>query len=296
MSDTTTQIISLNAIHSATHKQIYACLIVISGSNAGQMFRLQDKEISIGRSTDNTIPILEDGISRTHCRLYCLGEDQVMLEDLNSTNGTFVNGTRIARYLLTDGDKIQIGSSSIIKFTYHDKIEEEFQKQMFESALRDGLTQAYNKRYFIERLHAEYSYSLRHNIPLSMIMIDLDHFKEVNDTHGHLAGDTVLVELTQRMHSAIRSEDVFARYGGEEFALIARGISHSNGLLLAERLRHLVCKTPIKYKGLHIKMTASFGLCAIPYHQVGSTTEMIEIADKGLYRAKESGRNCVATL
>ncbi len=279
-----------------TKNKSFPCLIVIAGANAGQMYRLKAPEISIGRSHQNTIPILEEGVSRGHCMIHNLPGGEVMLEDLNSTNGTFVNGDPVTRRLLEDGDKIQIGSTSILKFTYNDSIEENFQKQMFESALRDGLTQAYNKRYFTERFNSEYSYSLRHKFPLSLIIIDLDHFKQVNDTHGHLVGDAVLVELTKRMHAAIRSEDVFARYGGEEFAIIARGISHDHGLILGERLRRVVADRPFDFEGLSLPITASFGLCSIPYHKALTPLQMIEFADKALYEAKNSGRNRVCTL
>ncbi|MBU1238161.1 GGDEF domain-containing protein, partial [Myxococcota bacterium] len=242
------------------------------------------------------IPILEEGVSRGHCRLHNLAGGEIMLEDLNSTNGTFVNGETINRRLLEDGDKIQIGTTTILKFTYHDSIEENFQKQMFESALRDGLTTAYNKRYFTERFNSEYSYSLRHKFPLSLLIIDLDLFKNVNDTYGHLAGDAVLIELTKRMHTAIRSEDVFARYGGEEFAIIARGISHENGLLMAERMRRIISDRPFEFDELSLNITASFGLCSIPYHKALTPLQMIEFADKALYEAKRSGRNRVCSL
>ncbi|MBU1537150.1 GGDEF domain-containing protein [Myxococcota bacterium] len=274
----------------------FACLIVIAGANAGQMYRLKAPEITIGRSHENTIPILEEGVSRGHCRLHNLAGGEIMLEDLNSTNGTFVNGETINRRLLEDGDKIQIGTTTILKFTYHDSIEENFQKQMFESALRDGLTTAYNKRYFTERFNSEYSYSLRHKFPLSLLIIDLDLFKNVNDTYGHLAGDAVLIELTKRMHTAIRSEDVFARYGGEEFAIIARGISHENGLLMAERMRRIISDRPFEFDELSLNITASFGLCSIPYHKALTPLQMIEFADKALYEAKRSGRNRVCSL
>jgi len=292
LSEETTQIINLNSFGN-TRKKAYACLIVISGTNGGQMFRIEDDEMTVGRSHSNTIPLLEDGVSRSHCRLLSLPGGEVMLEDLNSTNGTYVNSDKISRRLLKDGDKIQVGSTTILKFTYHDKIEEEFQKQMFESALRDGLTKAYNKRYFIERLESEFSYAIRHKFPLTLVMMDLDHFKSFNDTYGHLCGDAVLVELSKRLHRSIRSEDVFARYGGEEFALIARGIAHDNGMILAERMRIAIADTPFEWEDKPLKVTMSLGLASIPYHNIMTTREMIEWSDKSLYTAKNSGRNQV---
>ncbi|MBN2723632.1 MAG: diguanylate cyclase [Deltaproteobacteria bacterium] len=291
MTEETTQIINLNFQGPGLKKKAYACLIVISGSNVGQMYRIENDEITLGRSHANGIPILEDGVSRSHCRLISLPGGEIMLEDLNSTNGTYVNAEKISRRLLKDGDKIQVGSTSILKFTYHDKIEEDFQRQMFESALRDGLTKAYNKRYFMERLDSEFSYAVRHKFPLSLLMMDLDHFKQFNDTYGHLCGDAVLVELSRRIHNSIRSEDVFARYGGEEFALIARGISHDNGLILGERIRSQISDFPFEWEDLKLNVTISIGLASIPYQNILTIREIIETADKALYAAKHNGRN-----
>ncbi|MBU1220610.1 GGDEF domain-containing protein [Myxococcota bacterium] len=295
MTEETTQIVSLNSLR-GSRKKAYACLIVISGTAVGQMFRIEEDEMTIGRSHANTVPLLEEGVSRSHCRLINLPGGEVMLEDLNSTNGTYVNSDKISRRLLQDGDKIQVGQTTILKFTYHDKIEEEFQKQMFESALRDGLTKAYNKRYFLERLESEFSYAVRHKFPLTLVIMDLDHFKTFNDTWGHLCGDAVLVELSKRIHRSIRSEDVFARYGGEEFALIARGIAHDNGMILAERMRIAISDYPFPWEDKPLKVTMSLGVSSIPYHNILTTREMIEWADRALYSAKNAGRDQVQTL
>jgi diguanylate cyclase (GGDEF)-like protein len=294
LTEETTKVISFEALEEK--KKSFACLIVIAGSNAGQLYRLKIDELSVGRSHENTIPILEDGVSRNHCKLFNLPGGEVFIQDLHSTNGTIVNGEKISQRLLKDGDKIQIGSTSILKFTYNDKIEENFQKQMYESALRDGLTQIYNKRYFVDRFDAEFSYALRHKFPLTLMMIDLDLFKNVNDTYGHLCGDAVLIEFTRRITETIRSEDVFARYGGEEFVLIARGIAHDNGMLLAERIRRIIGQYPFTYEDIQLTVTASFGVASIPFHKVEKPVELIELSDKALYVAKRSGRNQVCTL
>ena len=144
-----------------------------------------------------------------------------------------IRGTRP----LNDGDKIQLGRTTILRFTYHDRLDESFQKQMFDSALRDGLTGAYNKRYFLDRLESELKFALRHRTPLSLLMLDLDHFKRVNDTHGHPVGDRVLKAFADTIHRSIRNEDVFARYGGEEFAIISRATPLARASVLGERLR-----------------------------------------------------------
>lgn len=291
-----TKIVSIANLQNSAAKKNYACLIVIAGSNVGQMFRIESEETVIGRGHQNHIVIIDDGISRTHCRLIQLPGGEVMLEDLNSTNGTFVNSEKVTRRILKDGDKIQVGSTSILKFTYHDNIEENFQRQMFESALRDGLTKVYNKRYFTERLEAEFAYALRHHFPISLFMFDLDHFKRFNDTYGHLCGDAVLVEMARRITSSIRSEDVFARYGGEEFVLITRGIPHEHAMILADRLRQSIANRPFLYENQQLSVTVSIGVASLPHPLITKPQELIEAADRALYEAKHNGRNQVRSF
>jgi len=197
-----------------------AYLVVISGPSFGEMYRLKGDRSVLGRGDRTDIRVLDDGVSREHAAVERDGGKMVLV-DLESTNGTFCNGARIAdRKDLTDGDKISIGASTILKFTYQDQIDEHYQKQLFESALRDGLTSTFNRRYFVDRLHTEMRFALRHDKLLGLLFVDIDHFKKINDTFGHQAGDHVLVEVARVMTETLRAEDVLARYGGEEFAVI----------------------------------------------------------------------------
>ena len=159
----------------------------------------------------------------------------MIVEDMGSTNGTFCNGIKIDRRELADGDKIMVGSSTILKFTYHDYLDEVFQRQMYESALRDGLTKVFNKKYFTDYLEKEFAFAARHGGPLALIFLDIDYFKKINDTHGHPAGDFVLAELSQMMATLLRTEDVLARFGGEEFTILCRGSDLSGAKIVAER-------------------------------------------------------------
>src|SRR6185436_17210341 len=124
--------------------------------------------------------------------------------------------------VLRDGDKVQIGSTAVLKFSYQDQLEEALQKNLYESATRDGLTRLYNKKFFQEALAKEFAYSSRHHVPMAVVMIDVDHFKKINDTYGHPCGDMVLSKLAQVLLGQVRAEDVVARVGGEEFSLILR--------------------------------------------------------------------------
>src|SRR5262249_33437474 len=155
----------------------------------------------------------------------------------------------IAHESLREGDKIQLGSTTILKFTYQDQLDTSFHQHMADAALRDGLTKAFNKKYFLDRLETELAYAKRHHTPLSLLMFDVDHFKNVNDTYGHLAGDYVLAKLAQLTSRTVRAEDVFARYGGEEFGVICRGVTLANAGILAERLRMMVEATSFEHEG-----------------------------------------------
>lgn len=273
-----------------------AYLIVLAGTNVGEMHRLRPLT-TLGRSPTADIRIVDDGVSRLHCQISAIakatGASSMQVEDLQSRNGTYCNGERIVKHELIDGDKIQIGRTTILKFTYHDKLEESFQKQMYDSALRDPLTRAYNKRYFLDRLDSEIRFALRHKTPLSLLMFDLDHFKDVNDSHGHVGGDRALVSFAEHIRASIRNEDVFARYGGEEFSIISRGIPRPDARLFADRLRREVGKLAIPHDGATITFTTSIGVATLPENLVKSPDEMIKCADRALYKAKQTGRDQV---
>ena len=269
-----------------------AYLIVLAGGNVGEMYRLDEGETFLGRGQTATIKLMDDGISRKHARIVQQG-GEVMIEDLQSSNGTIVNGAPVATQLLKDGDKIRLGSTTILKFTYNDQLDESFQQQMYEAALRDGLTKAFNKKYFLDRLETEIAYARRHNAHLSLVMFDVDHFKRVNDTHGHLAGDYVLAKLAKVALATVRAEDVFARYGGEEFGVICRGVSLPSAGILAERLRANVESTLFDHDGHRMPITISVGVAGHPETPVETVPQLIAAADQALYEAKRAGRNRV---
>lgn len=269
-----------------------AYLIVLAGSNVGETFRIEEGETVLGRGQAVTVRLNDDGVSRKHARLHQVA-GEVLIEDLKSANGTLVNGVAVTLQSLHDGDKIRLGSTTILKFTYNDRLDETFQQQMYEAALRDGLTKAYNKKYFLDRLDTEMAYARRHGTCLSLLMLDVDHFKMINDTFGHLAGDAVLVRLAQVSSATVRTEDVFARYGGEEFAVICRGVPLADAAILGERLRAIVAATSFEDEGRSFPVTVSIGVAAYPEEPVEVSTQLIAAADRALYDAKHSGRNCV---
>ena len=268
-------------------------LIVVSGAGSiGKMYRLEH-QLGIGRSPQCEVHIDEDGISRRHAQLEITAEGNVQIVDLGSRNGTFVNGAAVLRETLKDGDKIQIGGTTILKFSYQDELDEALQRNLYESATRDPLTHAVNKRGFAEALAKEFGFAHRHGRPLSVMAFDVDHFKRVNDTHGHAAGDYVLKRLAEVVVSSIRLEDLFARVGGEEFAIVLRDIPIDRALDCAERLRGSVEKTVFQVAGARIPVTISIGIAMLQAASHGTPEALVEAADRALYEAKRTGRNRV---
>jgi diguanylate cyclase (GGDEF)-like protein len=268
-----------------------AYLVVLAGSDVGKMFKLDDGETVLGRSHRADIRLDDDSISRMHAKL-SLSETSVHVEDLNSSNGTMVNGEKITLQQLRDGDKIRLGETTILKFTFHDRLDESFQQKMYDAALRDPLTKTFNKKYFIDTLNTEVSYSRRHSTALSLVIFDLDHFKSINDNYGHIAGDHVLIDMSLLVQGMLRAEDVLARYGGEEFCVILRGITLEDAGVLAERLRAAVEAHSFRQGAQLLPVTISAGVAQFD-GQIEDPLALVEAADEALYAAKKAGRNRV---
>lgn len=292
-----TMIVDANTLRQARAQQKQgrdqAYLIVISGPHTGKMFKVDKDQATLGRSSRAELHVNDVGISRNHARIITYGED-VFVEDLQSANGTYLNGDRLLnRQQLKDGDKITLGSTTILKFTYHDELEENFQKQMLDAALHDGLTGIYNKNYLLNHLSTELAFALRHGTFLSVVMFDVDHFKPVNDTYGHLAGDMILKGLAEITSGVLRTEDIFARYGGEEFTIVCRGTPVDQAQALADRVRMVIERHDFVFEGTHIPITISLGVAGLPHHTARTPEELIGLADQALYDAKRGGRNRV---
>lgn len=275
------------------HRKAY--LIVITGAGVGTMYRVPGGEAIIGRSQRAAIKLIDDGVSRAHARLRTEG-GKLFLEDLGSRNGTFINGRRLERTVpLVDGDKIQIGRTSVLRVSYQDSLDESFHEQMLQSALRDGSTKLFNKRYFLDRLDGELKFARRHNSALSVLLVDIDHFKQVNDRFGHVAGDAVLANVAAAIVRSVRNEDVVARFGGEEIGIILRAIEIDGAVLLAERLRRVIAGIVTHPdERAQIRVTVSIGVASFPASPFETVNELLNAADQAMYRAKHAGRNRVA--
>lgn len=274
--------------------EVNAYLIVLSGRSVGKMFKVPVGRVNLGRSLEADVRLEDEGVSRIHANMERRDDGTVMLNDNGSTNGTYVNGTRVSQMELSDGDRIQVGSVTILKFSYQDSLEEQFQQQLYESATRDPLTQAYNKRFFTEQMEKDFRHASRHNLALSLVIMDVDHFKKINDTHGHPAGDHVLQRLAAAVMGSLRAEDAFCRMGGEEFCIIMRDCAGSEATILADRLRALIEATRFVYSGKEIPVTMSLGVSTFTAGRHNAGADLVEEADQYLYSAKRGGRNRVA--
>jgi two-component system cell cycle response regulator len=272
-----------------------AYLITIAGPETGKIHKLSQGEFTLGRSKRADVQLDDDSISRVHAKV-TLVDHVVMVEDLGSVNGTYVNGQAIGSKQLADGDKIRIGETTILKFGIQDALDEQFQQKLYEAALRDDLTQAFNKKYLIDHLAKEFRYALRHRSVLSLLMLDIDHFKHFNDTYGHVAGDQILSQLGTLVQATLRAEDLFARYGGEEFTIVARGIKLDQAHMLGERVRVYIASTPFEAAGQQLHVTMSIGVAELAHNVMTEPTQLIEAADTALYQAKRGGRNCVQSF
>jgi diguanylate cyclase (GGDEF)-like protein len=279
----------------------HAFLVALSGPQFGEVFRLvPGREHVIGRGEGADVTLLDDGVSRRHARI-SVDVRGAWLSDLSSQNGTWVEGKAVQETRLTDGGRFQLGGHTTLKFVHADELEARYQLRLAEGALHDPLTGLHNRRHLEERLLAELSAAQRHGRPLSVLVADLDHFKRVNDTHGHLAGDEALKLAALVLRGALRKEDSLARYGGEEFVVVARETPAAGAGALAERLRRAVERSRCAVGEQEIALTVSIGVATAPDLRPGPPAgidqALLKLADQALYQAKADGRNrVVATV
>ena len=268
-------------------------LVRMDGSNVGSVISLDpERSMTIGRHTECDVWINDDGISRRHARVSFEG-GAACVEDLGSANGSFVRGERVAKHTFLDGDIVQLGPNVLLRYSVTDSDEEAMLKQLYEASVRDPLTGAYNREHFEERMKAEVAYARRHNTDTSLALLDLDHFKSINDNYGHQAGDSVLIEIAREVTKGLRVEDLFARYGGEEFAVVLRGIDLAGAQRVGERLRVHTEGMRFVSGDRPIPVTMSVGCASVACCDEPTVEALVAIADRRLYAAKRGGRNRV---
>ncbi|MEM1203549.1 MAG: GGDEF domain-containing protein [Acidobacteriota bacterium] len=260
----------------------------------GTRFRLRpDRTLEIGRSSgcDLSMPGVRS-LSRRHARLEHTGM-MVQIEDMGSTNGTYVNDRRIGEaHRLRSGDRFQVGALHF-KFLHERDPETAYHEAIYQLVTCDGLTRIYNKRKLEEELAREFPRAQRHRRPLSLVFFDIDHFKQVNDTHGHLCGDFVLQQIARLVQPFLRTEQVFARVGGEEFAILCPEMDQRGARLLAEKLRGRLSSERFTYADVDLRVTCSFGVAEME-PTMRRPEQLYDLADQAMYRSKREGRDRVS--
>ena len=263
-----------------------------AGGSCG-MWHLDRSETHIGRGYGCEVYLEDDAASRRHAAIQ-QDDEGYLLVDLNSTNGTFVNNEPVQQHRLMAGDRIRIGTH-ILKYLSADHIELQYHETVFKMTTRDGLTEAFNRQYMTEFLERELSRSAERERPVSVGLLDIDFFKQVNDQHGHLAGDEVLREVSRRASHVLHAGDLYARFGGEEFCVVFCESDSEEATRLAQSILNAIEETPFPTISGDLSITASFGVAT--WHgskdQEVSVESLLKASDEKLYEAKETGRNRV---
>ncbi|MBX9579324.1 MAG: GGDEF domain-containing protein [Gemmataceae bacterium] len=283
-----------------TPKRVYsavtrdACLVHIypTGPAMGHRYALGDRHLLVGRGDDCDLRIPDHSVSRRHAKIEPSPQGYAVA-DLGSTNGTFVNDQPLdGPQVLQDGDYLRVGNC-IYRYLTGGNVEAEYHEEIYRLTIQDGLTQAHNARALGEFLDREVTRSQRHGRPLSVLMFDIDHFKAINDTHGHLCGDFVLRELAGCVRETVRKEDLFARSGGEEFVLVLVEAGADEARQAAERVRELVEAHPFRFEATPIRLTVSVGVATTTGDHRITPTDLLREADENMLQAKREGRNRV---
>jgi diguanylate cyclase (GGDEF)-like protein len=284
----------VNGSHKIEHSII---LTIIGGSEIdfGKHFLLEKNKILIGRDDANDIAIHDEKISKFHCELSIVkdsqGIEQIFIQDVHSTNGTYINGEVVDQITLHAGDKIQVGDT-VLSLSYNNELEKEYHAKLFNYAVRDTHTGLYNKRFIINELENISRIAKRSGRAFSIIIIDIDDFKQINDLYGHLAGDEYLKAIAALFTKSLREQDIAGRIGGEEFLIILPETTIEGAFQLAIRIRMNVEEFVLNYRGHKIKTTISAGVCQYE-NSIADTNELLDIADQALYETKRSGKNRV---
>jgi two-component system cell cycle response regulator len=274
-------------------RQAYLILIHPPGMEIGRRIALDDRDVySIGRDAEANISLERGSISRQHASLVRGERGHWKVVDSGSTNGTFVNERQVDELTLKNGDQLRFGDV-VFKFLLGGNIESVYHEEVYQLSVLDSLTGIHNRRYFLDFLDRELASAHRHSNPLTLAMMDIDHFKAINDERGHLCGDAVLKQLAERIRPRIRREDLFARYGGEEFAVILTMTGLAGGVRFAENVRQMVGRRTFLFEKQQLPVTVSLGVTTMENEPELDPASLIQRADQRLYEAKRGGRNRV---
>ena len=279
--------------HDAPVVAAHDCLVVIyrRDGGAGKCTALDRFPLRIGRDPNNELVVEGSGVSRRHARIEKRAGRAVLM-DVGSTNGTLVNDVELSGVVeLKSGDRIKVGST-IFKYLSASDAEASLHEQIFASTTTDELTGLRSKRFLNDELAREFSRARRYNRALSVLVIDIDHFKVVNDTYGHHVGDITLQAVAACILSCLREDDTAARFGGEEMVVLLPEAKLAEAASVAERIRLAVAAHVVTFRDFQFTVTVSIG-CAQYDHGDADEHVLFERGDRQMYAAKESGRNAV---
>ena len=274
-----------------------SCLVQYSGTQLGKRYPLDADSIIVGRSPHSDIWLDDPSVSRRHSS-FSVQNESVTIDDLGSSNGTFINDRKIdTPTLLKDQDMIRLGTI-LFKFFATENIDGIIHDKIYRMATIDAGTAVFNKKYLLETIKSEFKHAQAYKVNLAIIYYDLDHFKRVNDTYGHAAGDQVLKEGSEVIKSALRKDDILCRFGGEEFVVILPNTNIKKAAELAERIRlaienhifNLEIDAKNAKKIIQHRQTISLGVSEVTPDMV-SESDLLDSADKKLYQSKQTGRN-----
>jgi diguanylate cyclase (GGDEF)-like protein len=271
-----------------------ACVVVIHGEGLGKRADVRGEKLVVGRSHEADLYIPHPSVSRQHCEFWLADDGRYHVRDLGSTNRTRVNERVVDDGVLADGDHVTVGES-ILKFISHASVEARYHEEVHQLASHDSLTDFSNRRHFLELLEKELARAEANSRALSLAILDIDHFKRINDRHGHLGGDAVLRQVALLVRGLLHADELVGRIGGEEFAVVYPDSTPAEVLQRCEMLRAAVAAAPLRLGEVDLQMTISIGLAHGGSGRADRST-LMRAADAALYRAKETGRNriCVA--
>jgi two-component system cell cycle response regulator len=264
-------------------------LLILSGPELGTAVELGNVPLEIGRDAECAVTLTSDGVSRKHARVQLIFA-LYFVTDLASTNGTFVNEQRVSMAQLNDGDQLRIGDSVLKFVTNH--LEVQYTKRALDLATTDALTGVANKQQFAVSFEKLRSLSEKSARPLTLVLFDIDHFKLINDSFGHAAGDLVLASTARVISKALPAEASLYRVGGEEFAIVLSGTDRAGGLAQAERIRGVIAQERIEHQGRRVPVTISLGVAELSSGE--TSADVYGRADQLLYASKHAGRNRVS--
>jgi diguanylate cyclase (GGDEF)-like protein len=270
------------------------CLTVLTGGPIGMLHTLgEEADTLIGRGSSADLQVTSRSTSRRHAQIRIDPRGGAVVEDLGSTNGTYLNGKLIRRYRLKDGDRLHLGPSTILKFSYQDEIERDFYQDLVDREIKDTFTGIYSKRYVFNQIVNSCAHAERYKTRLSLLIFAIDGFWRIHEVYDRAATNYVVKTIARIVRRELRADDVFARYGRDRFMVLARDLDDKGTVMLARRTRRAVKARRIIFDGMTLPVTISLGIGTMSAH-VKDPAALIRQAEDYLRMARYAGGGCIA--